>query len=142
MKIGLYSELARGFIVKVRLEIEAAKVGVSSNDIREFRSLLIASEQDHHKKIMESSDAYSLSALRDLIFHTQEHRLTIPEIKECLKELELSFCGFDSMEPISAFTQVYENREYLYDLDLWQKFETNNPNIFAGMYQFWCQKPH
>jgi hypothetical protein len=27
------------------------------------------------------------------------------------------------------------------DLDLWHIFETENPVVFAGMYDFWIQKP-
>lgn len=26
------------------------------------------------------------------------------------------------------------------DLDHWAAFETEHPHLFAGMYQFWCQK--
>ena len=28
----------------------------------------------------------------------------------------------------------------LYDLEKWDTFEKENPKVFAGMYQFWCQK--
>ena len=27
-----------------------------------------------------------------------------------------------------------------YNLDLWNDLENSDKNIFAGMYQFWCQK--
>jgi len=33
-----------------------------------------------------------------------------------------------------------KNIETLYDLKAWDVFENANQNIFAGMYQFWCQK--
>jgi hypothetical protein len=28
------------------------------------------------------------------------------------------------------------------NLALWHRFETENPDTFGGMYQFWMQKPH
>ena len=37
-------------------------------------------------------------------------------------------------------TKEYKNKEDLYDLNKWNNFETKNPRIFAGMYQFWCMK--
>ena len=43
MKIGLYSELARHHIVKIRKEITKLKIGASEADIRIFRQLLAGS---------------------------------------------------------------------------------------------------
>ena len=36
-----------------------------------------------------------MSELRDLIFHYKEHQFTLPKIKSHLKQLNLSFLGFD-----------------------------------------------
>ena len=40
MKIGLYSELGRQNITKVRKEIKSTKIGTSETEIRDFRHLL------------------------------------------------------------------------------------------------------
>ena len=77
---------------------------------------------------------------RDLIFHVQEHLFTLPQIKNCLNQLGLKFCGFTTREKINNFRNFYGKNENIYDLDLWNKYENNNPKSFAGMYQFWCQK--
>ena len=90
--------------------------------------------------VKSTVDFYSMSALRDLIFHVQEHRFTIPEIKACLDELGLRFCGFNKKDLIEKFSKSNTAELDLYDLDKWQTFEIANPNSFAGMYQFWCQK--
>ena len=90
--------------------------------------------------MLETSDFYSLSTLRDLLFHVQEHRFTIPQIADCLDQLGLKFCGFESKNIVSHFTHTNKARDNLYDLDKWQTYEEANPNAFAGMYQFWCQK--
>ena len=101
---------------------------------------LIKSNLDHHKRIVTSSDLYSLSTMRDLIFHFQEHRFTIPLIKDHLDKLRLKFCGFESNKIVSHFKLTNALKEDAYDLDKWQVYEENNPRVFSKMYVFWCQK--
>jgi tetratricopeptide (TPR) repeat protein/2-polyprenyl-3-methyl-5-hydroxy-6-metoxy-1,4-benzoquinol methylase len=141
MKIGLYSKLARHNIVEIRKEITALGVGTSSTEIRKFRQSLAESHDENHQRLTESSDFFSLSTLRDLIFHVQEHRFTLPQIKNCLNELGLKFCGFENKDVISNFRELYGNEADIYDLELWHQYEERKPRAFAGMYQFWCQKP-
>ena len=81
-----------------------------------------------------------MSEFRDLLFHVQEHRFTVPQIKECLFNLGLKFCGFDTEKIISKFKLVNINKEDSYNLDKWRVFEEANSKAFIGMYQFWCQK--
>ena len=140
MKIGLYSELARQHIVKIRQEINQSGIPSNDNAMRLFRDDLIKSERMHHKLIFGSRDFYSMSALRDLLFHVQEHRFTIPEIKSCLNDLGLQFCGFESPKVVKHFKQAHSGPEDPYDLNKWSSFEEANPHSFGGMYQFWCQK--
>ena len=140
MRIGLYSELARQGIVKIRKEIALKKVGTSESEIREYRQTLAESNDKDHQQLTKSSDFYSLSTLRDLIFHVQEHRFTIPQIKNCLEELGLKFCGFINKDAISNFKKFHGEGSDIYDLEKWSQFEQSNPRIFAAMYQFWCQK--
>ena len=140
MKIGLYSELARHNIVKMRKEI--TQLGNGSNDLemKSFRSFLMESEMPHHQQILNSYDFYSLSELRDLLFHVQEHRFTIPQIKVYLNKLGLKFCGFESAKLVQDFKLNNIKDNDYYDLDNWQTYEELNPEAFTGMYQFWCQK--
>ena len=140
MKIGLYSELARQNIVGVRKEITLRKVGTSESEIRKFRRSLAESNDENHQLLTKSSNFFSLSMLRDLIFHVQEHRFTLPQIKKCLDELGLKFCGFENKDAISNFREFHGQEANIYDLALWHQFEESNPQAFAAMYQFWCQK--
>jgi tetratricopeptide (TPR) repeat protein/2-polyprenyl-3-methyl-5-hydroxy-6-metoxy-1,4-benzoquinol methylase len=140
MKIGLYSELARHNIVRIREEISQQDIGSSDIEMKSFRDMIVRSDKDHHKQILAFSDFYSVSELRDLLFHVQEHRFTIPQLKECLGKLRLKFCGFESQQIVSNFKQTNNAKEDLYDLDKWQAYEEANPWVFASMYQFWCQK--
>jgi len=140
IKIGLYSELARHPIVEVRKEITSRKVGTSESEIREFRRSLTESNDENHQQLTNWNDFFSISMLRDLIFHVQEHRFTLPQIKNCLDELGLKFCGFENRNVISNFREFHGEEADIYDLDLWHKYEESNPRAFASMYQFWCQK--
>ena len=140
MKIGLYSELARQHIVKIRQEISKAGIGSSDATMKSFRTTVIKSDHSHHKQILNSSDFYSLSSLKDLLFHVQEHRFTIPQIQDCLSELGLKFCGFETDKIVSHFKLTRTSAGDPYELAKWQAYEEANPSAFAGMYQFWCQK--
>jgi tetratricopeptide (TPR) repeat protein len=140
MKIGLYSELARQDIVEIRKEISKAGFGSSDVEMKSFRLNMMNSEKNHYKKILNSNDFYSLSEFKDLLFHVQEHRFTIPQIKECLFNLGLKFCGFESGKLISKFKLTNVNKQDSYNLDKWHVFEEANSRAFVGMYQFWCQK--
>mgnify|MGYP002049938707 FL=1 len=139
MRIGLYSELARQHIVEIRQEISEAGIGSSDEEMKSFRTKVINSDQDHHRTMSNFNDFYSLSTLRDLLFHIQEHRFTVSQIQDCLSELGLKFCGFET-EIISQFKLTNAEGDDLYDLDKWQDYERANPSAFRGMYQFWCQK--
>ena len=139
-RIGLYSELGRQDIVKIREEINQSGIGSSDHSIRIFRSNIIDSNEDHHQRITKTDDFYSLSELRDLLFHVQEHRFTLPQIQGCLSKLGLKFCGFDTKKTVESFKLTNAGRDDPYDLDRWNIYEEANPNIFAEMYQFWCQK--
>jgi SAM-dependent methyltransferase len=140
MKIGLYSELARQHIVRIREEITQSGIGSSDDAMRTFRTKVIGSDEDGHKSIREISDFYSLSELRDLLFHVQEHRFTLPQIQSCLSDLGLKFSGFDKKTIVESFKLTNSNPDDLYDLDKWNAYEKANPSTFIGMYQFWCQK--
>ena len=140
MRIGLYSELGRKNIVKIRDEI--SKLGFKPNeaDIKSFRLKVIRSEQKHHKEMLSFNDFYNISELRDLLFHTQEHRFSLPQIQEYLDKLNLKFCGFDTQNIISSFKTIHPNIDDCYSLEKWHNYEISNPRVFSGMYQFWCQK--
>ena len=140
MAIGLYSELARQHIVKMRSEIKKLGIGSTDTAMKSFRTGIIKSDKVHHKQILNSPDFYSLSTLRDLLFHVQEHRFTIPQIKDCLGELGLNFCGFETFDKGQNFKLNNTGANDLYNLDNWHTYEEANPNSFRGMYQFWCQK--
>lgn len=140
MKIGLYSESARSHIVQLRQEISQLNLTPSLDDMKSFRDQIIKSDTRAHKQIKLSSDFYSTSSFRDLLFHVQEHRFTIPQIDKLLTHLNLRFCGFESENLVRDFMKNHASSDALYSLKNWHNYETQNPLAFVGMYQFWCQR--
>lgn len=136
MRLGFYSALARREIVRIRGEIAARGLGGSADDIRNFRPEIADLEGT-----VTSADFYSTSACRDLLFHVQEHQMTLDAIAGFLKEQELGFLGFDiDATVIDGYRARFGNDPAATDLGQWQRYEAENPDIFRGMYQFWIQK--
>ena len=77
---------------------------------------------------------FSLSAITELIFHVQEHRFTLPQIKSCLDGLGLRFCGFENQKLISDFKEFNWNTADIYDLDLWHEYEKRKSQAFTEIY--------
>ena len=115
MHVCLYSEPGRQDVVAVRAKIAEQGLGASPAEIRRCRQDLLETPL---RSITRFDDYFSMSECRDLLFHVQESRTTIPEIK----------------------TFVTENRWAMADLDRWHEIETKYPDTFSGMYQFWVQK--
>jgi tetratricopeptide (TPR) repeat protein/SAM-dependent methyltransferase len=140
IRIGLYSQLARQGIMKVREEISRLGIEESNQGMKAFRRHIINSNQDHHKRIPHFGDFYSMSEFRDLLFHVKEHQFTLKQIKCCLEDLGLKFCGFTSARIVNNFKLTNTETDSAYDLEKWNLYEETNPDTFSGMYQFWCQK--
>jgi SAM-dependent methyltransferase/Flp pilus assembly protein TadD len=143
MLIGLYSELGRQPVVASRQFIKDNNYGDSVEDIRNCRKAILALDNDHPTKTISiQSDFYTTSACRDLIFHVQEYRFTILEIKSVLDDLGMEFCGFmpeQALRP-QKYAEQYPDDKFGISLDNWDQFETDNPDTFTNMYKFWIRK--
>jgi tetratricopeptide (TPR) repeat protein/SAM-dependent methyltransferase len=142
MNLGFYSELGRVDIVAAQRFIAERGYGRSAEDIRRCRQELLSfDDSTPYGRIAGFSDFFSTSGCRDLLFHVQEHRLTLPAIKAFLSENDLDFLGFElSPQKGEAFRKRFPGDGASTDLDLWHIFETENPATFSHMYQFWIQK--
>ena len=77
--------------------------------------------------------------MRDLLFHEQGHTFTLLPIRGLLQENELELCGFSITRNLPR-EGLHEDRYF--NLEQWHKIEQQNPNLFIGMYQFYCQRKH
>jgi 2-polyprenyl-3-methyl-5-hydroxy-6-metoxy-1,4-benzoquinol methylase len=142
MNIGFYSERAREDVVAAQHFVAEKGYKPTPDDIRrcrnEFRRLPAESPL---RRVMSFADFYSLSELRDLLFHVQEHGMNLPQIAGFLSENRLQLLGFNQPPHVlQRYGAQFPLDSAMIDLALWDRFEAENPWTFVGMYQFWVQK--
>lgn len=142
MRVGLYSEHARASVAKARAFIEREGFPGDVEGIRAAREALIAADDPELEPLRRWRDFYSLQEVRDLVFHVQEHRFTLPKVQEALEQLGLEFLGFDLRTTglLRSFRARFPEPGAESDLGAWARYEEENPAAFAAMYQFWVRK--
>ena len=141
MKIALYSEVARQSVVLCRNWIEEREIASTPEGIRDFRQAIMEMDAANPlKDIMNWTDFYSMSMCRDLVFHVQEQRVTLPWIKSVLDDLNLCCLSMRISNPISKkeYLSMYPGNNGIKNLDNLHEYEKHNPATFRDMYQFWC----
>jgi 2-polyprenyl-3-methyl-5-hydroxy-6-metoxy-1,4-benzoquinol methylase len=143
MRVGLYSEAGRRSVVRARELIAAQGFKPDRDGIRACRAAIRARESDElFAKIVRNEDFYSMSGCRDLLFHVQEHRFSLPQIESMIGRLALSFLGFefpDSGATVERYRARFPADRDLLNLKNWNRFEEEFPDTFARMYQFWVR---
>lgn len=142
MKLGFYSQTARKNINRLRDFIKSEGFGNTPGAIRACRQQLIEhSESGDINDIFLMRDFYSTSACRDLLFHVQEHQMTLPELDAFIQSHGLRFIGFETdAHTRDAYHQQFPDDPAATSLLNWHRFEQEHPNTFISMYQFWLQK--
>ena len=144
MKIGLYSEAARRHVVAARRFVATGGYAATPDDIRRCRQDILAlPDDDIVRKVAASPDFYNLSSCRDLIFHVHEHHFSLPALAAMIDDLGLEFLGFELTDPavLARYRSDFPHDPAALDLSNWARFEADNPDTFAAMYQFWLRKP-
>jgi Tfp pilus assembly protein PilF/2-polyprenyl-3-methyl-5-hydroxy-6-metoxy-1,4-benzoquinol methylase len=142
MYLGFYSQLARRHVTTAREFIAARGYASTPDDIRRFRRDISGPGMEAELAWLNAiPDFYSTSMCRDLLFHVQEHCLTLDAIGSFLSDCGLQFVGFDLEHTLlqQYHTRFVDDRTGT-DLRNWARFEADNPDTFVGMYRFWVQK--
>ena len=139
MHLGFYSEIARQDVVAARTLIAEWGYGTTAAEIRRCRQDLLGTAL---ASLARFHDFFTTSECRDLLFHVQESRTTIPSVKAFLSEQGLKFIGFEFIQPVlRGYRALFVEQGWsMSDLDRWHEFEIKYPDTFSGMYQFWVQK--
>lgn len=143
MLLGLYSELGRRDLDPARALIARCGYGSEPDDLRRFRTDVLALAEDDPVRgiALLRDDFYNLSMLRDLLFHVQETRFTIPTLRAALAEVGLDFGGFVVAPEISSgYLERFGQAADPTSLEQWEAFERERPDTFSGMYQFLALK--
>lgn len=140
MKIALYSRRARRSINAARELAARLAPGATADEMRRVRrSIIDLPESDPIRDVLQVCDFYTLDEFRDLVLHVQEHQFSLPEIADCLAQLDLRLLELESDDAArAAFTRMRPGRDVRNDLAAWDEVEEAHPGLFVGMYTFWC----
>lgn len=142
MKVALYSRRARTTITQLRQVIQREGLSTSPEDIRRFRQVLLDKKTSPElQTILTSPDFYSMSGVRDLLFHAQEHVFSPADLKQMIEHLPLEFLGFVLPPSVRrSYQHFFPDDALMNNLDNWERLEIDNPRLFGGMYQMYLQK--
>ena len=143
MRIGLYSRKARAGIASAQALLRNQGYRATTESMRACRRHLLDLPPDSTLGSMTRIvDFYSLSEFRDLLFHANEHRFSLPEVAAMIAELGLTFIGFElPAEVVREYRQLFGGAADLRCLECWDRFEEAHPDTFLGLYRFWLQAP-
>ena len=141
IKLALYSDIARQHVVQLHNIIAEQGLGPDLKGIRDIRRF-VKSHDTNFDQIQKTSDFYSTSGVRDLLFHVQEHRFTALQLRDLLDACKLEFLGFLISDPniTMQYTRQFPDDPDCLNLDNWHTFEQESPLVFGEMYQFWCRE--
>ena len=140
MRIALYSETARRHLAAAQRLIAEKKFPATAEGMKDFRrQAATLLPYDAYQSLIGRKDFYKLSTLRDLLFHEQEHRITLPQLGEIMDSLGLELVAFGVNRRLrTAYQKMFSGAPDT--LENWHRFEQANPDTFSGMYQFWCRR--
>ncbi|MEK9767217.1 MAG: class I SAM-dependent methyltransferase, partial [Thalassolituus sp.] len=92
MKLALYSRQARTLVRELRDEL-SGQIPETDAEIRTVREVLLQNQDQRWSAVLQSSDFYSLSGCRDLLFHTQEHTFDLQEVRRLIEKSGLEWIG-------------------------------------------------
>ena len=136
MKVMVYSKTARRQTLEAIALRKERGIQPTNDEIRCFRQEIFALPADHPARaVVGSSDFYSISGTRDLLFHVQEHNFTIPEVAALIGRAGLKMIRFGTgQKPEARFRQM--GFSDFSDLAAWEKTEERYPGTFSNMYGF------
>lgn len=139
IKIALYSRSARRHISALREQLRP--LPSTDTALRKLRAHLLQQGQESHwNRILTSPDFYSLSACRDLLCHEQEWVFDIAAIDSWLDQANLDWVGMLAPDQNSPQRQWLGQRAGDLSPAEWATIEQQQPDLFAGMYQFYARK--
>jgi SAM-dependent methyltransferase len=142
MLIGLYSAVARRIVAALRDDPAYPGPGCDDAALRAFRQDLMTRQDGAlGASLKRGLDFYTTSEFRDLACHVSERCVTLLEIKRFLDLNSLIFRGFWFHPPIlNQFRERYPDEPWPGRLERWEEYEQANPQTFAAMYLFWCER--
>lgn len=140
MLVGLYSRLARRELAELRQRPEYPGADADDNALRRYRSHLISRGPDAPgASYLRARDTFTTSGFRDFFLHVSEQTTTLAEIQSFLDENGLAFRGFVNV-PFGKLAKRFPGERWPGSLEGWAELESEQPDLFIGMYQFWLTR--
>lgn len=143
--LALYSRLGRRSLEPARAFGRELGLDASPGSLRRYRTAvqeMPAPRPAWRDQLLGRDDFYSLSSLRDLLFHVRESVFDTSGIAAMLETCGLRFAGFQiPPEVASAHAERFGERTDALSLDQWGVFEAERPDTFQQMYFFLAQRP-
>lgn len=143
MFIALYGKKARKHIFAAQNFAKTHGYKSDVKDIRAFRHAIASRPNDAPEKIITGDfDFYTTSNCRDMCFHVQECSYDLEDIRDMMEELGLEWNGLQPLFPevITLYINEYPDDPFRKNIDNWIALEKRHPEVFVGMYQFWCYR--
>jgi SAM-dependent methyltransferase len=145
VKLGLYSARARTSVNAARELIRQQGLAATAPAIRAFRQQVLAAPQDSPlRRLLRSRDFYSMSECRELLFHVQEHQYSLPQVEKLARDAGLAALGLSKQLPriaVLAYRKLFPGEEDFTSVRNWDAVEAAYPELFLGMFHFWCRAP-
>ncbi len=144
INIALYGARPRAVVAEACQRVRERGLQPSPSDIRAFRRQAMTSDDLVSIAIRTRwEDFYDLDGCRDMFFHVHEQEFTVADLARMIAEQGLDFLGFDFSDPATpqAYRREHPDDPAMTDFTRWAEFEQVHPDIFVGMYNFWCRKP-
>lgn len=143
LSIGLYSEIGRRAVVEARAHIAGSGYTDDPDGIRGLRrAFMLDGAPPAVAGVMSpASDFWTLSDCRDLLFHVNEHRFTLPQIGNMLKVAGLEFLGvqFGHVPDRIRYRAEVRRPGALRDLRRLHDYEIDHPDVFGDTYRLWAR---
>src|SRR6185295_5840044 len=92
-------------------------------------------------KIVDISAFSTLGGVHDLLLHARDDLFDFPRIARALERLRLRLLYFVLPNPAvkAQYNVMFPQDRMCRNVQSLAIFERRNPEVFAGMYDFWCR---
>jgi SAM-dependent methyltransferase len=142
LRIAVYSRRGRERLERAKRQIRSYNVGRSADELRDLRQKIIATESQDPRGPTSDLDFFYLSGFRDMLCHAQEVLFTPAELREILENLNLEFLGYRHLDVkhCETYRKQFPQDPEMRDLELLERFEFENPEMFRSLQFFWARK--
>lgn len=134
MELGVYSESGRPEVAATVALRREAGIPATPEGIRRLRQIIRGLPKDHPAAAARDGlDFYSMSGVRDYLFHVQEHRFRLPDVAAMLNAAGLRLEGIGlKKSDRQDFKRRFGSET---DLMAWHVYEGAHPGCFGSMYE-------